>query len=196
MQKFRMLIDSKQGDQLSNAMGPVEAVLAADHVHLLTGTEPELILDTRTLRRELEPVDAMAERLRKLRAAEQSSQHQDAREKTRGIELAICWNKPIVIEAATSCNCAKCKAARDAVASAKHAGLPVQETTEAAAGGMEHPYFAPPPLKYGMATIEEDEPEAVVSLQSCVFRDVKPQPTILSRICDLVRWFVGVEEGL
>lgn len=189
MQKFRMLLDSKLGDHLSNAMGPIEAVCAADHVHLLTGREPEIILDTRSLRRELQAVDEKAAKLR----ASKSPQPGE-------FPLAIIWNRAIAMAAVTDCNCDKCKAVREAAASSKAAGLVVSEQVEAvkkenaAAAEIEHPYFAAPPLKHGMATIEEEDETPTVPLP--VVASARQPPTLVSRICDLVVWFFGVGAGL
>lgn len=176
MPKFRLLLDSKKGDHFSNAMGPVECQICAARTEMLTGACPEIIPDTRTLRRELADLDRRAAEL----VAKSSPPGPGV------IPLPMAWRPPLALKSDAFCECAKCQAIRETQKE--------QAQAKKVLGEAEDPYFAPPELKHGMATIEATEKKpATIPLPSVQQRR---QPTLVSRLCDLVRWFVGVEAGL
>ena len=128
MAKFRLLLDSKAGDHISNAIPPAEAAVAAMRIERIVGRPVELIPDTKRLRRELAAVDAVARHL--------ASQPAPA---GMFFPIAVAWNRPVPVDA---CSCGKCQA------ESFHPPAVAEE---------EHAEFAPPPLQHGMATIEEED---------------------------------------
>lgn len=184
MPKFRMFLETPAGRHLSNAMELVPLLWAAKRVEVLLGREPDYLPDTKSLRRQLQEVDARASQVLSSAPVPQVA-----------TPLVIAWDRPLLVPSQKDCDCLKCQAIRAAEA-------------KLAKAVQEHPYFAPPNLKHGEATVEEpelsrersDAPAQTIPLP--VVGTTSPRRSSLITtvwpvyLKPLVEWFFGTEPGL